>query len=262
MAIRRTPKVFNSSYRPPRPDTRQQYRSLKPLLVVFAVVVVILLLSRLPIFTIQHVMVEGTTNQTVINYLEKLNGQSIFSRLIGSTVNQIRANHLDINTIECKRGLPDTIRCQVLLRTPAIVWHHNNQRWLVDEQGYVYGPAGAEEGLLLVEDRGPTGVAIGQIVASEEIVSQYQQLITDLRTDGYAVTTIFVTESLQQPSIIMTGNESPGFDWSPSAPITVLFVTTYSLESQRQALKEIIAQKKSSITERIDLRVPGYAYTK
>ncbi len=263
MALRRAPKVFNSTYRPPAPrKERGQYRSLRPLLGLVGVIILLLLLARLPIFTIKSVLVEGTTDAVVISELEKLKGRSVFSQFISSTVQQIRSNHVEIADLICKRGIPDTIRCQVSVREPSLIWRHNNQGWLVDSTGYIYAPAPESTTILTIEDRGPTAVTAGQTVISPELVAFYQQLLNGLQEDGYAVTSTYITESLFQLNVVTTGNNKPEIAWTPTKPITLMLVTSYSVESQRQALRQIVIDKKSSITERIDLRVPGYAYTK
>lgn len=262
MALRSTPKVFSSNYQPPASPAKGRYRSLKPLLWLAVIVGLIILVSRLPVFTITHVIVQGTDNPVIVTALEDFKGRSIFSQFIGLTVNEVRAKNIEIELLVCNRGIPDTIRCQVTMRQPALVWRHNNQGWLVDGKGFVFAADTGSQGLVIIEDRGPTAVNIGQTVTSQELVAAYQSLLNGLTTEGYGVTTAYVTESLYQISVIVTGNTTPELAWTPPQPITVLFVTTYSLEAERQALRQIIIDKKATITERIDLRVPGYAYTK
>ena len=261
MAIRRTPKVFNSSYQPPRSAQPGQYRSLRPLIWLTIVVAAVILISRLPVFTIKEVLVQGIDDQSVTDKLTSVRGHSIFSPFINGTVEQVRAGNPHINNVDCRRGLPDTVRCTVTLRVPSLVWLHSGKTWLVDVDGFIYAE-GSVPDLPVIEDRSPAVVATGETVASREVITQYRELRDGLVKDGFGLTGMFITESLYQVGAILTNNNQPEVNWAPKSPVTVLFVTTYSLESQRQALKEVLAQKKESITGRIDLRVPGYVYTK
>lgn len=262
MALRSTPKVFTSNYQPPTNPTKGRYRSLKPLIGVMVVSGLVVLMSRLPVFTIKEVNVQGTDDQAIIADLESIKGRSIFSQFITATAEQVKAKNIAIAELKCQRGIPDSIRCQVSMRQPALIWRQNNQGWLVDTSGFVYAGDAGTPGLVTVEDRGPSEIKIGQTVTSQELVTSYQNLLKGLADDGYAVTTAFITESLYQVSVVVTGNGQPELAWTPPQPITVLFVTTYSLEAQRQALRQVVIDKKATITERVDLRVPGYAYTK
>lgn len=263
MPTRRTPKVFHSNYRAPKPINWQLYRSLKPVLWLLVISAVIYFIGRLPVFRVEVVQVEGTDNQTIIDQLSTSKGQPIFSKAVRRNVDRLIAENLQIDELNCRRGIPDTLRCQVSLRVPAIVWRHGGKDWLVDQNGFVYGEKPVGQPIpVAIEDRGPTAVTLGTTVASSEIVSLYQKIHQQLTAKGLVVSNIFISESLYQVGVTLTSSTNPELPFAAKSPISVLMVTSYPVESQVATLVELLKTKQDQITERVDLRVPGYAYTK
>src|SRR5579864_5217297 len=93
----RTPKVFQSSYRPAPPSRDwSEYRRLKPVLIVLVVVVAVFLLAKSPLFQIRTVLVSDESgqplaNQGLINQLVAFKGQSVFSSAINRELQQVQA---------------------------------------------------------------------------------------------------------------------------------------------------------------------------
>ena len=108
--------------------------------------------------------------------------------------------------------------------------------------------------MLVVEDTQRQPIKLGSIVASPEIISQYRRLVELLATKQLTTKTLLLSESLYQVTAIIerAGNN----------PIQGLFLLSGDALSQVEALSGVLATKGDSITERIDVRVPGYVYTK
>lgn len=256
-SIRRTPKVFHSSYRPPTPQPPANYRNLRPLIWVLLAVVGFVLVGRLPIFTVKTVTVTGTDQAAIIEKLQTIKGRSIFSRSIALAIDQILATDLSVKTVECRRGIPDTVRCQVSMRGSALVWRRGESIFSVDDRGLVYANGG--DGVV-VDDRGTNLLAIGQTVASADSIDAYKRLHQGLIERGYGVNNLFIGESLYQVGAVISGNGK--MEWAPASPVTAMFITSYPLPSQLAAVDEIVRTKREKITQSIDLRAPGYAYVK
>lgn len=262
MPIRRTPKVFQSNYRAPKTADGRRYRSLKPLLWLSVAVMAIYLFGRLPLFRIQTVQVDGTVDEQLTKELEAAKQYSIFSAAIRRNTERVLASNLQLDSLDCRRGLPNTLRCQATMRQPVLIWKQNGQEWLIDKDGFVYASKSSDVRVPVVDDRGSKAVALRQTVASSDIVSFYNEVIRQLQANGLTVEQLFISESLYQVGANITGSTSPELPFPQKSPIAVLMTTSYPVESQVMALLEVLKTKNDQISERIDLRVPGYVYTK
>ncbi len=259
---RRTPKVFNSQYQPPKKFDWSAYQRLKPLLVLLVVVIAFYLVGRLPIFHIKEVTLSGDTSEAVVNELDALKGKSLFSRFVIETTERLEAANPSVKDLSCSRGIPSTLRCQLSLRQASIGWKKDGVIYLVDQSGYAFKEQGDTAVPLIVEDKGAQPVKAGQVVASREVVDVYLSLIKQLQERGYQLGTFSIAESLYQVNVAVTGNTSADWQWTPATPITLLMVTNYPLSAQIDAATQLLKTKSSAISERVDVRVPGYAYTR
>ncbi len=246
--VRRTPKVFGTSYRPPR-STTFDIKPFRPILVVIIIFAAVILIPRIPLFTIRSVEVDGAGDPAVTMPLHQLAGQSLFSRKISTTVNHIEETDVTISQLNCRRGIPHSLHCQVNYRQPVILWKAENSYFSVDDSGLVFNQSPSPiAGLTIVEDQRSQHVVIDQIVISSGAIEAYKKLATLLQAKNITFNNLFISESLYQVGATLTDNR------------TALFVIHYPLDTQVNLLAQILQEKGGQIKERIDLRVPGYVY--
>jgi hypothetical protein len=219
-------------------------------------------LTRLPVFQIKTVAVEGSDNVELQKDFQGLIGTSVFSRELSRTVERWLLKDRSLSGLECRRGLPDSISCEAVLRAPSLVWLRDGKEFLVDDDGALYAEKGPQAlSLPVVEDRLAEAVQIGNAVASAEVVEQLTRLHRLLGDRGITVSKFFITDSLYQIGAVLTS-------WQDSSgavvnkELTALFVSTQPLEAQTKALRALLRERGSQINERVDLRVPGYLYYK
>lgn len=218
---------------------------------------------HLPFFSVSDIQLVGPNSDTTVSSLQKLKGVSIFSSDVTRTVNQIKDNDLTISDLSCSRGIPSTLRCAISLRSPALIWKQGPTLYLVDNNGFIYGTtASAASDQLIVEDRSVEPLGLGKTVASADIIQTYQQAKTELTKRGFAVTNLYVADTLYQVGAVVTGNGRADVNWHPKQPINFLLVTSYPVSTQADVLLATTQSKPDKITERVDVRVPGYVYTK
>lgn len=252
----RNPKLFGSSYvvaqssaNRPRLD-----KSWRAILLVIVLIATVLLLGRLPVWRLKTVELFGDKNEYISTELNGLLGQSIFSTSVSRLISKTR-NNLEVADFVCRRGLPATLRCTLSLRRAEIVWKTGGSGYLVDKRGVLFVAQSTDlTDLLVVEDTQRQPIKIGSVVASPEIINQYRHLIELLSTKQLTAKTLLLNESLYQVTAII---ERPGKN-----PIQGLFLLSGDASSQVEALSGVLTTKGDSITERIDVRVPGYIYTK
>lgn len=252
-----TPKVFNATYKPPKASQPNgSNRPIRPLLFVGVVLVGGLLISRLPFFQIKHVDVRNSPSIAITELAQSLIGQSIFSNKIQTLARKALEEYPILESFSCTRGLPATVRCEAKAREARFVWKTGDKSYLLDKSGYIFTEF-TNEKLPILEDRAGKAVSIGEEVTSEETVAAYDQLVALLLKDGITVSQLFITESFYQFGAVISARADKTF---PGSPITVLFTTSYPVESQVTVLSKVLDERSAQIKERIDLRVPGNVY--
>ncbi|MDP3993115.1 MAG: hypothetical protein Q8Q05_02815 [bacterium] len=252
----RNPKLFGSSYVVPTSTGRQKGfdRSWRAIIIVIALVIAVLLLGRLPVWRLKTIELLGDKNEVVASELNHLLGQSIFSSSISRLVDKTRVN-LDVSDFYCRRGLPATLRCTLSLRDAAIIWKTDATSYQVDKQGVIFATQTEERSeLLAIVDTQKQPIKLGSIVASPEIINQYHRLVEQLGAKQLTVKTLLLNESLYQVTAVI---DRPG-----KSSIQGLFLLSGDISSQVEALAGVMTTKGESITERIDVRVAGFVYTK
>lgn len=259
-STRSTPKVFNAQYRQPKKIDWSAYRQLRPLLLLVGLIVAGYVLAHLPFLRIKSVEVVGSEDPTIIAELNTLQGQSIFSRAITRHLSALKAKTIAVENLHCSKGIPATLKCQVSMRSPVLVWKSSGSEFLIDRVGLVYQIKTTEVGLPLIEDRMNSPVKLGSILISEELVKNYQAVLAEFQTAGFVVKQLFVTESFYQFGAVLTGRTTPEQPFLASGELTVLLTTSYPLESQIKTLTQLLQERPTQIKERVDLRVAGTLY--
>lgn len=260
--IRRTPKVFNSNFQPARRFDWSQYRSLRPLFWVIGVLLAIFLIGRLPAFRVETIETIGDSSAQAAAALNDLKGQSLLSHSLTNNIDKIELSLPFINTLDCRRGIPGTLKCSVGLRKPSLVWKTGTDQFLVDQSGFVYAtaPTSLPSGVAVVEDRSALPVKLGQVIASSQIISNFTTLAQLLNSSRLQFNELFVVDTLYQAGAQLTGSSDPNLPFANRTPISVLFTFENPLQGQVDTLVEVLKEKHDQITDHVDLRVPGYAY--
>lgn len=267
----RDPKLFGSSYVvPPRSSNQSRLgKSWRAIIIVIVIGAAVILLGNLPVWRLKTVELLNDRNEiitanssapssnlslSVAGKLNTLIGRSIFSSAISRLINETRSE-LQVSDFVCRRGLPATLRCILTERAPEIIWKSDGTEYLVDKHGVLFAiQPTARADLIIVEDTQHQPIKLGSVVASPEIIKQYQRLVDLLKIEQLTVKTLLLNESLYQVTAII---ERAG-----KAPIQGLFLLSGDSNVQVKALATTLTTLGDSISERIDVRVPGYVYTK
>jgi hypothetical protein len=262
----RVPKVFNSSYQPSKPKQPGKPFPLlhdpafRPVVWVAVVVLVLVGITRLPVFQIKSVTLEGTDNEQLHQELQTFVGHSIFSRQISQAVERWTSDDRSLAALHCRRGLPNSLSCTAVTRLPALIWVRDGSEYLVDKEGLLYARKGPQPlDLPVLEDRLPGAVELSTNIASGEVVEKIIRLSTLLQSRSIDVGGFFITDSLYQVGVSATAfNTADGT--RVEKEFTVLFTSTQPLQAQMRVLAALLDQQRANIAAQVDLRVPGYVY--
>ncbi len=262
--LRRTPKVFGTSYQPVKTSGRNRLvvpsKAWRPIISLVVVVAVALLVARLPFFQIQTVTVDGSSNPELAAELQELVGHSIFTSQISRVTNRWLGRDQSLATFVCRRGVPNSVRCSVALRQGVLVWRQGTSEFWVDENGRAFASRQADQpSPLIVEDRLTKVVNLGDDVASREIIDVLIRLQQELGKRSIVVRHFFINDVLYQPGALVTAfplaNQSV-----VQKEVSVIFTATETVTGQVRILTSLLAERGEKIDSRIDLRVPGYVY--
>lgn len=263
MANRRTPKVFYSSYSQTQrgrfgPETAQPGQ-LRQLLIVAIIIVGGYFLTRLPVFQVKTIALEGSDDAALIAELDSLKGRSILSAGVTEKVQEVGAAHPELGELSCIKGIPNTLRCAATVRQAQLGWLTNGQVFLLDQYGIAFQQT-ATPAVPVVEDRKNVAVALGDQPISSEVLIIYQDIKTRLAESGYTIEKFFVNTSVLHAGVIVA-SRSPGLPF-PAHPIEVEFSLSYPVSIQISTLNKLLESKSGQIGSRVDLRTPGYLYYK
>lgn len=257
---RRTPKVFFSSYKPPKSGGSSPLsKQLKPLIAVAIIVIAGLFISRLPVFQVQNVEIEGIENTEAIDRLMSFKGQSIFSSSIQQKTLRILDESPELADLRCRKGIPNTISCSGVLRQPTLVWQVGESRYLVDELGYAYKVVAEDMNLMAVEDRALAEIELNQPVVNSDIINAFKNIQKELSDIGLVVDRFFINTSMYYPGVLVSSAEGSQINLS-SGQIEIILSVSYPIELQTRLINRFIDGGAERATQYIDLRTPGYIY--
>lgn len=225
-------------------------------------IVFLYIFFHLPYFSVTDIQIVGTANADVTAKLDALKGLSVFSTEVTRRVAQIQENDLSISSLSCSRGIPNALHCNISFRAPALFWKQGDKIYLVDDNGFIYGDSVGTAKAVVVEDKTPEPLSLGKTVASSDIVHSYNDIFTQLTNRGFIVSNLYIADTLYQVGAVITGNSATDVNWHPAKPVNFLLVTSYPINTQADILLATVKAKSDKITERVDVRVPGYVYTK
>jgi cell division septal protein FtsQ len=121
---------------------------LKPFfLIPFILVILIAVAIFSPIFSIKKIIITGTNNTEIINFVERntknfLNSQKIANIFIFSKNNLIKkiSDSEKIEDIKINSKFPNTLIIQITQKIPAFIWQEGDKYFLIDNSGVVTTP--------------------------------------------------------------------------------------------------------------------------
>lgn len=208
-----------------------------------------------PAFAIRRIDVVGSVTPDVLTEIQQLQGRNLLSYSTGSMTERLRSAQSSIKQLAVSKGLPDTLRIEVGLRTPVLRWQSADEEYLLDGEGIPfkrgagYTQTSADELAPLVVDKAVQPVIIGQRFISPNFVA----LVTELHHDFPLRFPVGIDRfELGESTFSLTLVTDAGW--------TAQFDTGRAIEPQLTALGEVFAKFHEGIKESVDLRVEGRAF--
>lgn len=264
----RTPKLFSARipYQPSG-EMNISLSQLVSLLTVLAILGLLATFNRWPFLQISEVELvtsgnyqgDETTRAALTGQLQALKGKSILSRELERTKRSLIGEYLAIEELSCQRGLPRTVRCRASYREPWLVMKRSQAQYWVDRQGIIFAPQLDTQLILpLVEDRTQLDLPeLGSQIIGDKLVGAILIASGKLKELNLTAEQFFIADTVYQFGAVIPYNPGPA-----PTKLTILLTSSYPLETQLTILQGLLKEKGSTITERVDLRVPGQVYFK
>lgn len=221
-------------------------------LLLFLAIIYLIFFS--PLFKIRQIEVKGEVSEDGRKEIEKFKNQNIFIAK-GANHNAIIKDQPGIKDVKIVRGLPDTLRVEMVERDPLYIWSANGQDYFVDKEGVAFlRPSFAEDkknNLTRVVDLKNISVFPGDKIAPVafgNFILKTKEIFNN--KTGLNILNFEVDETTFQVNAVLDNN------WR------LLLDTLQTPDYQIDNFKKLYDAKKDEITTSVDLRVKGKAYFK
>lgn len=248
--FKRNPRIYLSNLaqkEPASPNWRSVFAFLG--LAVFTFLIWFLFYS--PAFAINNLELRGNANEEVWQILESYKGRNIWRFPAARERLKLTQLKPEVKQVLIFRGLPHTLKIEILEREPVLIWKTGDKNYLMDKEGVVFRQIENTEGYPVVFDTKNVPVELSQNYATSAFVDFASRLWADFEKEtGLKPAYFEVAETTFQLSL----QTNEGFK--------VFFETIRDFKPQLEGLKKVLAEHRDKVKEYVDLRVEGRAYLK
>lgn len=231
-------------------------QNLFNIIVVLVVIIIIWIIFFSGFFKVKNVIINGSLNTDIQKDLESFKGKNIFTFIFTNKEKELAQRQSSVKMINIIRGIPDTLKIDVIVRNPLLAWKTQDKSYFVDEKGIIFEQNSGEslqggKKLPLIVDMRNLPVQLGQKWLNKEFIDFVVNL-NDFAPEyaGLDIMEVKVNETTFQIEAMTDKNIYLKLDSSRNA------------QTQLKVLKKILDQYGEEIKEYVDLRVEGRVYYK
>lgn len=249
------------------PTEKKRENSVSPILIwVILVIIVTLFLYWFffysPLFRIKNIIVSQELPTRLLSALEELKGENIFRLDTAQEKERLIQVDPEIKEVKIIRGIPDTLKMQFTFRQKGIIWKSGDKIYLIDNEGIVFeektempedlssGEAG-QKGVILITDLKSLPVNLHTKILTEDFLTFIEELYLKLPEQVAVLPTSLEVDETTFQIIVLTDQN-----------FKIKMDTTRRVQPQLDALKLVLDNHRSEISEYVDVRVKGWAYFK
>lgn len=226
---------------------------------LFSIIGILYFIFFSPIFLIKNIHLsspierEEEFREKIINFLREniLKRENIWVLNLPRAKDGIKKVFWEIEDLEIKKKLPNTIFIKIKKREPAFnIFHKENEWFVIDRRGVIFRKEG-EKRFLEIKGNFPQDMEIGMVLIKEEHVDKILRVTESLSKMGLSFRSIFYGED----KIEIEENEG----WR------VIFSLENDIDTQLRKLeiflRNLLAEKRK-LLEYVDVRFGNYVFPK
>ena len=134
------PKIYGTTQREAEPTFHIEFdlRIWALITTASAVLLAAWFLFFSPAFAIETIDVVGTVTPDILQDIQSLQGKNLLAYSSGSMTTRLRGAQSSIRTLAISKGLPNTLRIEVVQRTPVLRWTSGETKYLIDAHGEAF----------------------------------------------------------------------------------------------------------------------------
>lgn len=249
----RQPRIYSPTSKDKKPFEINK-RIVWTIIIIAATVVLCWWLFTSSFFKIKNIDIQGTLNPEVQKELDGFRGKNIFLFSIGQLDKKLAKNQSSIESLNIIKGIPDTLKVEILVRRSQIRWKTQDKNYFIDSSGIVFNldnPSEELNKLPLITDGKNLAVTPGQKIVTNDFVKLINALPGKIHdTTGKDIDSMTINEITINLDVKLKDGYMIKFD------------TMGNIDDELYLLKKIREAHESEIKEYVDLRVEGKGYYK
>lgn len=245
------PSIYTTT---PEIDSSRKFKFSKKFTRLFSIlglcIIVLWTIFYSPVFAVKNLEINGEITDELRTEINNLKSKNIFLLGGNNTSRKLELAMPSIKRATIIRGIPNTIRVNIVEREPFVVWQVNGENYLVDKDAIAFKKADRDN-LPKVTDTSGVAVSIGHQVAGTNFVNTIKSIYSAFNgLVGKDIDHLEIGETTLQVAILVKDGPK------------LLIDTTRALSPQFLAAKKVFDEHGGDIKEYLDLRVTGFAYYK
>lgn len=243
-------KTERGSTRSARGDRAPVFAQIKNLFYILLILAFVYFFVFSSIFKIKDIDAISIESPEIYDRIAlDLLGKNIIFFRVGDYLKKITSDFPIIEEIRIVRGLPSTLRIEVKERDTMLLWCAQ-KCFEIDNRGVAYKEAERGGEQIVLFDKSGIEIRIGDRLASKRFIDFYFKATSDLDQNGIKISEAYIEDTTFK--LVLKTSEG----WS------IILDTSASLDNQIFALKQILENNRSDISDYVDLRVEGVGYLK
>ena len=246
----RRPEIIHKT----KKEKQKFHLNLKPLKNIFYILILVIVVYEIifsPIFKVKKVEINGVKSVEISDYLNQhLLGRNILLMRTGKFLRNTEGQFPVLSEMQLVRGLPDTIKIDVLERNQSMIICNSSECFEVDNRGYAFQKVDKPQDKVVLTDEKNMAIKEGDRVVSDSFIFFFLNALDEFKKLNLNITSAQIDETTFKVTFVTSEG------WS------IVTDSSYSLTNQIDATRQIIEKNRSDIHEYIDVRVEGVGYIK
>lgn len=202
------------------------------------------------VFNIREITIKGEAGAETMDAINALYGKNIFWLGGKRAEENLKQKQPGIKAIQIIRGLPSTIKIELVERESTLTWRSQDKLYLVDSEGVVFKQIDKPRHFLIadldnIEIKPGRQILDKDFIEFVKLANQEIPLRTEFKIDHFEI-----QESTYQVFALAENGRK------------IILNSMRQINPQIEALKKTWNERQDEIAEYIDLRVEGMVYYK